>query len=66
MKKGIPEGIPEGGRKMNPGELKRDLNRRKWKAVKTLIKSLIKPPLPTGGEGYLNIRGYKVRIWRSK
>ena len=49
---------------MNPGELKRDLNRRKWKAVKTLIKSLIKPPLPVGGEDYLNIRGYKVRISR--
>ena len=51
---------------MTPKELKRDLNRRKWKEVKTLIKSLIKPPLPTGGVGYLNIRGYKMRIWRVK
>ena len=49
---------------MNPKELRRDLNRRKWKAVKTCIKSLIKPPLPVGSKGYLNIRGYKVRIWR--
>jgi len=52
---------------MNPkGIPKEFLNRRKWKAVKTIIKRLIKPPLPVGGEGYLNIRGYKVRVWRSK
>ena len=47
---------------MTPKELSRNLRRRKWREVKTYLKSLIRPPLRVGEEGYLTLRGFKVKI----
>ena len=45
-------------------ELRRELLKRKWRKVKTYLKSLVRPPLRMGEEGYLTLRGFKVKIVR--
>ena len=49
---------------MTPKELSRNLRRRRWREVKTCLKSLVRPPLRVGEEGYLALRGFKVKIVR--
>ena len=49
---------------MTPKELSRNLRRRKWKEFKTCLKNLVRPPLRMGEEGYLTLRGFKVKIVR--
>ena len=49
---------------MTPKELSRNLRRRKWKEVKTCLKSLVRPPLQVEEEGHLTLRGFKVKIVR--
>ena len=49
---------------MTPKELRRELRKRKWREVKTCFKSLGRPPLRVEEEGYLTLRGFKVKIVR--
>jgi len=49
---------------MTPKELRRELQKRKWGEVKSCLKSLVRPPLRMGEEGYLTLRGFKVKIVR--
>ena len=51
---------------MTPKELRRELQNRKWRKVKTCLKSLVRAPLRVGKEGYLTLRGFKVKIIKVK
>ena len=49
---------------MTPKELRRELQKREWREIKTCLKNLVRPPLRMGEEGYLTLRGSKVKIVR--
>ena len=49
---------------MTPKELRRELQKRKWREIKTCLKNLVRSPLRMGEEGYLTLRGSKVKIVR--
>ena len=49
---------------MTPKELRRELQKREWREIKTCLKSLVRPPLRVEEEGYLTLRGSKVKIVR--
>ena len=49
---------------MTPKELRKELRKRKWREVKTYLKSLVRPPLRVEEEGHLTLRGSKVKIVR--
>jgi len=53
---------------MTPKELKRELQKRKWKEVKSCLKSLMRSSLLVGEEEekYLTIKGHTVWLTRVK